>query len=225
DAARAGAEAGMIVTFGMKPTRVETGFGYVESGASVAGLVRRAVRFVEKPDAARARTMIESGDYLWNGGIFLATAATFRAGFEAHCPDILAGVATSLGDPRAAEVLPDRAAFAAIRSLAFDHAVMEKFEAIGVIPSDFGWSDVGSWLAAFEHAAQDAAGNAVEAGSVVLAGSGNLLRSSGPRLIALGVEGLMLLATDDVVLVAPLAEAQRVREAAAWYAEQAAARP
>jgi len=218
DAARAGAEAGLIVTFGMKPTRVETGFGYVESGAPIAGLVRRAVRFVEKPDAATAREMIESGDYLWNGGIFLATAATFRAGFEALCPDILAAVAASLDDPHGAEVIPDRAAFESVRALAFDHAVMEKFERIGVIPSDFGWSDVGSWLAAFEHAARDADGNSVEPGSVVLGGSGNMLRSSGPKLIALGVEGLMVLATDEVVLVAPLSEAQRVREAAAWHA-------
>ena len=105
--------------------------------------------------------------------------------------------------------------------MAFDHAVMEKADAVGVIPSDFGWSDVGSWLAAFEHADRDADDNAVEPGSVVLGGSGNLLRSTGPRLVALGVEGLMLLATDDVVLVAPLSEAQRVREAAAWFAANA----
>lgn len=221
DAARAGAEAGLIVTFGMKPTRVETGFGYVESGAPVAGLVRRAVRFVEKPDAARAQAMIERGNYLWNGGIFLASAATFRAGFEAHCPDILAAVAASLADPHADEVLPDRTAFEAVRAVAFDHAVMEKFDRVGVIPSDFGWSDVGSWLGVFEHAVHDRAGNSIEPGSVVLGGSGNLLRSSGPRLIALGVDGLMLLATDEVVLVAPLSEAQRVREAAAWYADNA----
>ncbi|MEO6247380.1 MAG: sugar phosphate nucleotidyltransferase [Sphingomicrobium sp.] len=222
DAARAGAESGMIVTFGMKPTRVETGFGYVESGAPVTGLVRRAVRFVEKPDAAAAQSMIEQGNYLWNGGIFLATAATFRAAFEAHCPDILVAVAASLTDPGADEVLPDRASFERVPALAFDHAVMEKFDRVGVIPSDFGWSDVGSWLAAFEHAALDADGNSVEPGSVVLGGSGNLLRSSGPKLIALGVEGLMLLATDEVVLVAPLSAAQRVREAAAWYADRPA---
>ena len=217
DAARAGAEAGLIVTFGMKPTRIETGFGYVERGEPVAGLVRRAVRFVEKPDAASAEAMIGTGRFSWNGGIFLATAASFRAGFEAHCPDILAAVAASLPDPQGDPVLPDRAMFKTVRALAFDHAVMEKFERVGVIPSDFGWSDVGSWLAAFEHAAHDPDGNSVNPGSVVLAGSGNLLRSTGPRLIALGVEDLMILATDEVVLVAPLAEAQRVREAAAWH--------
>jgi mannose-1-phosphate guanylyltransferase len=218
DAARAGAAAGLIVTFGMRPTRVETGFGYVESGPAIAGLVRRAVRFVEKPDAATARAMIESGDYLWNGGIFLATVATFRAGFEAHSPDILAAVGAALAARAGDQMVPDRAAFEQVRAVAFDHAVMEKFDRIGVIPSDFGWSDVGSWLAAFEHAARDAEGNSVEAGSTVLSGTGNLLRSTGPRLIALGVEGLMLLATDEVVLVAPLSEAQRVREAAAWFA-------
>ena len=222
DAARAGAAAGMIVTFGMKPTRVETGFGYVESGAAVAGLVRRATRFVEKPDADAARAMIESGRYLWNGGIFLATARTFRAAFEAHAPDILAGVTASLGDARDPETLPDTAAFEAVRSAAFDHAVMERFEQVGVIVSDFGWSDVGSWLAVLEHGVRDARGNNIQPGSAVIGGSNNLLRSSGPRLVALGVEGLMLLATDEVVLVARLSDAQRVREAAAWYADGAA---
>ena len=96
---------------------------------------------------------------------------------------------------------------------------METFDRVGVIPSDFGWSDVGSWLAAYDHGSHDAAGNAVDPGSGVIDGTGNLLRSSGPRIVALGVEGLMVLATDDVVLVAPLADAQRIREAHDWYRE------
>ena len=217
DAARAGAEADLIVTFGMRPTRVETGFGYVECGAPLAGAVCAALRFVEKPAAESARAMIESGDYLWNGGIFLGRAGTFIAAFEAHRPEVLAAVRASLVDVDQVEIQPDRDAFMAAPAEAFDHAVMEKFDRVGVIPSDFGWSDVGSWLATFDHAARDAAGNSVEAGSVVLDGSGNLVRSSGPPIIALGVEGLMMLATDEVVLVAPLSEAQRVREAHAWF--------
>ena len=213
DAARAGAEAGLIVTFGMKPTRIETGFGYVEAGEPLTGAVRRAVRFIEKPDAARAADMIASGDYLWNGGIFFASAATLIAAFEAHAPAVIAAVRTSLavGHP------PDPAAFATVPALAFDQAVMEKSDRVGIIPSDFGWSDVGSWIAAFEQAPRDEADNAVDPGSVVIDGSGNLVRSTGPRIVALGVEGLMLLATDEVILVAPLADAQRVREAHAWF--------
>ena len=212
DAARPGADAGLIVTFGMRPTRVETGFGYVEAGDALAGPVRRALRFVEKPDAVRAAAMIESGNYLWNGGIFFATAATLIAEYERHAPDIVAGVRASLGGGD----VPDATAFAAVASLAIDHAVMEKSDRVGVIPSDFGWSDVGSWLAVYDHADRDAAGNAVEPGSVVIDGSGNLIRSSGPRIVAIGVEGLMMLATDEVILIAPLADAQRVREAHAW---------
>jgi mannose-1-phosphate guanylyltransferase len=213
DGARAGATSGLIVTFGMRPTRVETGFGYIEAGEPLCGAVRRAIRFVEKPDAARATDMIASGNYLWNGGIFFASAATLIAAFEAHAPDILTAVRASL----AASDTPDPTAFAAAPALAFDHAVMEHSDRIGVIPSDFGWSDVGSWLAAYEHAPHDETGNAVDPGSVVIGGSGNLVRSTGPRIVALGVEGLMLLATDEVVLVAPLADAQRVREAHAWF--------
>ena len=213
DAARAGAEAGLIVTFGMKPTRIETGFGYIEAGEPLTGAVRRAIRFVEKPDAARAADMTASGNYLWNGGIFFASAATLIAAFEAHAPAIITAVRASL----AASDSPDPAAFALVPALAFDHAVMEKSDRVGVIPSDFGWSDVGSWLAAFAPAPRDEAGNAVDPGSVVIDGHGNLVRSTGPRIVALGVEGLMLLATDEVILVAPLADAQRVREAHAWF--------
>jgi len=217
DAARAGAKAGLIVTFGMRPTRVETGFGYVERGAPLAGAVCAALRFVEKPDAERARAMIESGDYLWNGGIFLGRAGTFIAAFEAHRPEVLAAVRASLGGRDQSDIRPDRDAFMAAPAEAFDHAVMEKFDRVGVIPSNFGWSDVGSWLATFDHAARDANDNSVDAGSIVLGGNGNLVRSSGPRIVALGVEGLMILATDEAVLVAPLSEAQRVREAHAWF--------
>ena len=213
DAARGAAVDGMIVTFGMKPTRVETGFGYVEIGEPVNGAVCKALRFVEKPTAERARDMIESGRFLWNGGIFLATAATLVEAFQQHSPDVLDGVRSSLRDGRT----PDPDLFQQVPAIAFDHAVMEKSERVGVIPSDFGWSDVGSWMATYERAAQDADGNAVEAGSVVIDGRGNLVRSSGPRVVAFGVEGLMVLATGDVVLVAPLSEAQRVREAHDWH--------
>lgn len=221
DAARSAAQDGMIVTFGMKPTRVETGFGYVEAGAPVVGAVCHAVQFVEKPDAERAQAMIATGRFLWNGGIFFATAATLIAAFERCAPDVLDAVRATLANPLGARVDPDPAGFAAVPSLAFDHAVMEKYDRVGVIPSDFGWSDVGSWLAAYEHAPRDGDGNAVEPGSGVIGGTGNILRSSGPRIVALGVEGLMILATDDIVLVAPLSDAQRVREAHDWHRDTA----
>lgn len=216
-AARDAAEQGLIVTFGMTPTRAETGFGYVEMGGAAVGAVRAVERFVEKPDAERAREMIASGRFLWNGGIFFARASTLIEAFERHSPEVIAGVRASLPEPLGEIVIPGMEAFAAVPSIAFDHAVMEKFKRIGVIPSDFGWSDVGSWLAAFEHAARDENDNAIEPGSTVIDGKGNLVRSSGPRVVALGVEGLMVLATGDVVLVAPLSDAQRVREAVEWY--------
>ena len=219
-AARDAAEAGLIVTFGMKPTRPDTGFGYVETGAAVVGAVLHVERFVEKPDAERAAAMVATGRFLWNGGIFFARAATLIEAFDRHAPDVVDAVRAALPDPAAARVMPDPAGFARVPAIAFDHAVMEKFERVGVIPSDFGWSDVGSWLATFDRAARDAAGNAIEPGSTVIDGSGNLVRSSGPRVVVLGADNLMVIATGDVVLVAPLSEAQRVREAYDWYAAQ-----
>lgn len=219
EAARAAAEDGMIVTFGMKPTRVETGFGYIESGEPVNGAVLTALRFVEKPDAERARAMVESGRFAWNGGMFFAAAGALIEAFEQHSPELLAAVREAVG-PVGGDVFPDADRFATVPSIAFDHAVMEKHDRVGMIPSDFGWSDVGSWTAAYERASLDGHGNAIDGRSTVIDGTGNLVRSSGPRVVALGVEGLMVLATDDVVLVAPLSDAQRVREAHAWFAEQ-----
>ena len=217
--ARPAAESAMIVTFGMKPTRVETGFGYVETGAVALGAVRKVARFIEKPDAERAKAMIDDGRFLWNGGMFFARASTLVEAFEQHSPEVIAAVRASIGDPTAMLVSPDLELFAATSAIAFDHAVMEKHNRTGVIPSDFGWSDVGSWTATYERSAQDGEGNAVEPGSLVIDGSGNLLRSSGPRIVTFGVDRLMILATDDVVLVAPLDDAQRVREAYDRYRE------
>lgn len=215
------AERGMIVTFGMIPTRIETGFGYVEMGDAAIGAVHDVRRFVEKPDAEAAAKMIATGRFLWNGGIFFARASTLIDAFERHSPDVLQAVRESLTEGAdGALITPDAAAFARAPAIAFDHAVMEKFDRIGVIPSDFGWSDVGSWTAIDERAAKDSYGNAVEAGSVVLDGTNNLVRSSGPKIVVLGMEATMVLATDEVVLVAPLAEAQRVREAFDWYQAQ-----
>ncbi len=222
-AARPAAEDGLIVTFGMKPTRAETGFGYVEVGEPVRDEVRRVARFVEKPDAVRAQAMVDSGNFLWNGGMFFARASTLIEAFQRHSPDVLQGVCDSIGDPAVRFVTPDAALFAAVPAIAFDHAVMEKFDRIGVIPCDFGWSDVGSWTATYERAVLDDRGNAVEVGSTVIDGRGNLVRSSGPRIVLLGAERLMVLATDDVVLVAPLSDAQRVKEAYEWYRQNPAA--
>lgn len=224
--ARAGATAGLIVTFGMAPTRAETGFGYVEMGEPLVGDVGRVDRFVEKPDAKCAQEMVASGGFLWNGGIFFARAGTLIEAFESHCPELLDAVRASLppgGQPD--PLVPDAARFAAVPAIAFDHAVMEKFARVGVIPSDFGWSDVGSWTAAYERSARDPEGNAVETGSTVIDGGGNLLRSTGPRIVALGVDGLMVLATDEAVLVAPLSDAQRVREAWEWFQRPVTDRP
>ncbi|WP_309612413.1 sugar phosphate nucleotidyltransferase [Sphingomonas sp.] len=217
--ALAAAEAGMIVTFGMKPTRAETGFGYIETGAVAIGTVRHVARFIEKPDAERATAMIDDGRFLWNGGMFFARASTLVEAFEQHSPDVIAAVRASIDDPAALLVTPGADRFAATPAIAFDHAVMEKHDRTGVIPSDFGWSDVGSWTATYERSVQDGGGNAVEPGSAVIDGSGNLLRSSGPRIITFGVDRLMILATNEVVLVAPLDDAQRVREAYERYRE------
>jgi mannose-1-phosphate guanylyltransferase/mannose-1-phosphate guanylyltransferase/mannose-6-phosphate isomerase len=218
DAVRRGrpvAEQGWIVTFGMRPDRAETGFGYVERGPLLADGVHAAARFVEKPDAAAAARYVADGRHDWNCGIFLMAARTLRTALAAHAPEIAAAAAAAVagGEAKGARLLPSAAAFAGAPSISIDYAVMEKAERVAVVPVDIGWSDLGSWEALHEAADRDEAGNAVS-GDVLAIGTSNcLIRSEGPLVAAIGVADLIVVATSDAVLVVPRAESQRVREA------------
>jgi mannose-1-phosphate guanylyltransferase/mannose-6-phosphate isomerase len=215
DAARGGA----IVTFGIEPDHPATGFGYIQSEPGEGAVPVR--RFVEKPALEAAEAMLAAGGHYWNAGIFLASAATWRAEFQAHAPAMLdaAGKALAAGEVRGLVTLVDADAFARSPSQSIDYAVMEKAARVMVVPVSMGWSDVGSWQSVHDAADKDEAGNAVGDSHTVIDGHGNLLRSSGPRIAAIGVEDLVIIATPDAVLVTRRDQAQRVREAAAWFAE------
>lgn len=209
------AEQGHLVTFGITPTRPETGYGYIQRGAGLGGGAFAVHRFVEKPDAQRAADYIISGDYDWNGGIFLLRAGDLIAGLDLHAPDILAGVRAALAGtgPEGGCVSPDPALFAAVRSQSIDYALFEPHERVAVVPVDMDWSDLGSWDALYELAGKDPAANA-RAGRVTATDTRScLLHSSGPRILTVGVEDLIVVATDDAVLVLPRGQSQRVREA------------
>lgn len=214
---RAAAEAGDIVTFGIEPDHPATGFGYIAGGEGEG--VRRVERFIEKPVAERAQEMIDAGGHYWNAGIFLARAATWRAAMERHVPDIVAAARAALDAARrdGGAIRPDAEQFARSPSQSIDYAVMEKESAISVVPVSMGWSDIGSWQALLDAADRDDHGNSVGEGHVAFDSAGTLIRSSGPRVAAIGVEGLVIIATKDAVLVVPRDQSQRVREAAAWY--------
>ena len=219
-AATPAARAGRIVTFGIRPDRPETGYGWLElSAAPVEGQTQPLTRFVEKPDAPRAATMLAAGNFLWNAGIFLFSAETLLAAFATHAPDLIAPVADAveLAEPDLAFLRLAPAPWDRARDISIDYAVMEKAANLDVMPFSAGWSDLGDWDAVWREAPQDAAGNATQGETVVISCENSLLRSEseGQVLVGIGLENMIAVAMPDAVLVAPRDRAQDVKLAVA----------
>jgi mannose-1-phosphate guanylyltransferase/mannose-6-phosphate isomerase len=200
------AEAGDLVTFGITPSRPETGYGYIQAGPPLptAGAARRVARFVEKPNAATAEALLAGGDCYWNSGLFLFRAYRILAELGAHAPAILQAVERAYAAlrevPGGAFEVPQEA-YEAVPAAPIDKAVMECAERIAMLPCDPGWSDLGSWQALWEQLPQDASGNAVR-GQAFLDASENCLVHSEGRLVACaGVRDLAVVETADAVLV------------------------
>ena len=216
DEAAAAALAGRIVTFGMKPTAPETGYGYIEQGAALPGLggVYELARFVEKPDAATAAQLVGSGKYLWNSGMFVFTAATMLAELRAHAPDVLAAIEPAV--KQRTEDLTflrlDDAAFRAAPDISIDYAVAEHTRHAAVVPADLGWSDVGSWSALWELGEKDAGGN-VAVGDVLIEHSEHCyVRSDGMLTAVVGLQDAVVVVTEDAVLAMHRDRAQDVKK-------------
>ncbi len=211
EAARPAAEDGWLVTFGMEPDRPETGYGYIRAGEPVAGAARRAAAFVEKPDRATAETYVEDG-WLWNAGMFLMRADSFLEALRSHAPEITAAVEGSLR-PDDGRIVPDPEAFERTPSKSIDRAVMELHDRVAVLPASFGWSDIGSWEALHGVSTKDDDGNVLVGDVVAVDARGSLIRSEGPVIAAIGVEDLIVVATERAVLIVPKSQSQRVDEA------------
>jgi len=217
--ARAAAAAGRLVTFGMRPTGPETGFGYIEAGEPLAGLAgaRAIKRFVEKPDAATAQRFLDAESFLWNSGMFLFGAAKFLEELGTHRPAILEAARRAVdGATRDLDFLRlGEAAFAASPAESVDTAVMERTAAGAVVPCELGWSDVGSFEALWALGAKDPQGN-VASGDVLLSGSyGCYVRADGRMVAVLGAEDLVIVDTGDALLVASRERAQEVKDVVA----------
>ncbi|MCA9693283.1 MAG: mannose-1-phosphate guanylyltransferase [Myxococcales bacterium] len=213
DHARAGR---CVTTLGITPDRPATAYGYIERGPAPLELVGAppayaGLRFVEKPDAARARHFLESGRFLWNAGVFAATVATLRAAFHEHAPTLLATLA-------AADDATLPTAYDAVEPVAFDVAIMERLPGFRVIPAAFSWSDLGSWQSVHEALPSDARGNTSHAAggrSVALIDADDcLVWSEEADVAVIGVRGLAVVCAHGRALVCPLQRAQEVREAA-----------
>lgn len=219
EAAILSARTGVITTIGIQPTRPETGFGYIEIEGSVeVGKAQRGLRFVEKPDAARAAAYVAGGRHLWNAGMFFFRAKDMLAAIERYQPKIAEGLRVlDQAADRGEEEQALATVFPAMPSISIDHGVMDHLPELAVVPGDFGWSDVGSFQSAWELAPKDGAGNAAPEGAVLVDAKGSYvldLRAGGSagRLIALvGVEDLVVVETEDALLVTRRDRAQDVK--------------
>src|ERR1700742_1430784 len=198
----AAAETGRIVTFGVEPERAATEYGYISPGEAVSGKVRSVAKFVEKPDPATAADYIKSG-YLWNSGNFMFRASVLLDEYRKIDPDSVQAVsdAVSKAGRDLGFVTLDKESFAQANAISIDYAVMEKTSRAAVVPVACGWSDVGSWRAVWELSDKDGQGNAAQ-GAAVFEDSRNCNVSTDKALVALeGVDDLVVVATQDAVLV------------------------
>lgn len=207
------AETGQMVTFGVNPTRAETGYGYIKAGAAI-GPGFAVERFVEKPDAATAQSYLDAGGYYWNSGMFVFKASRYLEELEKHRPDIRAAIATCNDGAEVDRdfIRLDETAFRECPADSIDYAVMEKAEQVAVIPLDAGWSDIGSWDALWSASERDENDNAVR-GDVILEGvERSYIRAEHRLVTAVGVKDLVIVETADAVMIATHDEAQNVKK-------------
>ena len=216
DAGRAAAEAGRLVTFGIVPTAPETGYGYIEAAETVSNHELKDVpiaRFIEKPDRTTAEQFLSTGRFTWNSGMFLFRASAMLAELERLVPEVVSCCRAALEQDTAdLDFLRlEREAFAKCPNVAIDVAVMEQTTLGSVLPLDAGWSDVGSWSALWETSDRDENGNVLQ-GRVIAQDSQNCyLRSEHRLVVGLGVDNLVVVETDDAVLIADRAKAQTIK--------------
>jgi mannose-1-phosphate guanylyltransferase/mannose-1-phosphate guanylyltransferase/mannose-6-phosphate isomerase len=210
------ARGGALVTFGVTPDRPETGYGYIELETPRPEGPQSFLRFVEKPDATSAAAMVASGRFLWNSGMFLFSAAAILAALEAHAPDVLTACrkARAAGRDDLCFFRPDAQAYLAGPDISIDYAVMERVAGV-VVPLECGWNDLGNWHTVWAESNPDRDGVVTTGGAIALDCRDSLLRADGPdlRLVGLGLERIVAVATGDAVLVANMDRAQEVGRA------------
>ena len=217
EAARPAAEAGWLVTFGIEPTGPETGYGYIALGEEdvEGGPPRRVAAFMEKPDAARAQEMISAGGHAWNAGIFLFQADTVLAALEEYEPDVARCVRDAASNASRTDgvIVPDGDPLDSCPNISIDVAVMERSDRVACEPVAMGWSDVGSWDALDE--IRSRRGHAHANGTLLIDADGSSVHGDGRRVTISGVSNILVIVTEDEVLVIPRGESQRVKQVAA----------
>ena len=205
---------GWIVTFGALPDRPETGYGYIQKGEPLAtrGGGFRIEQFVEKPDRETAKRYLQDGRYSWNSGMFLSTAGLLLEEIGRYEPEVLNACQAALSKATVDEdfLRLEEAAFALQPDLSFDYAVMEHTDRGAVVPFDVGWSDAGTWDAIYQIAEKDGDGNVLTGTVLATETRASYLRAEGPPIATLGVDGLIVVSTGDMVLVCPRDQSQKI---------------
>jgi mannose-1-phosphate guanylyltransferase/mannose-6-phosphate isomerase len=235
DVAIQAAESGKLVTFGIEPTRPDTGFGYIKTGLRTEGrglsdktttgsaqssvlepqsLVLDVDRFTEKPDLETAERFLKEGNYYWNSGMFVWRASVILAEIKKHLPVVYQIVQAILADSDKGANFQQAVEkhFAAMPSISIDYGVLEKSDRVSLVPCDIGWNDVGSWQAVHEISAKDEYGNALQGNVIAIGCKNSLIRAEKRLVAAIGVEDLCVVETADAVLISRNDQTQRVRE-------------
>jgi mannose-1-phosphate guanylyltransferase/mannose-6-phosphate isomerase len=208
------AQDGKLVTFGIQPTRPDTGFGYIKAKRGEDTQVYEVERFTEKPDLATAERFLAEGSYYWNSGMFVWRASVILAEMKRYLPAVHQIVQTILAESRAGVSFQQAVErhFAAMPSISIDYGVLEKSDRVSLIPCDIGWNDVGSWQAVHEIAAKDENGNALQGNVIAVDCRNSLIRAEKRLVAAVGVEDLCVIETADAVLISKSDQTQRVRD-------------
>ena len=230
-AAKIAAAGENIVVIGIRPTRAETGYGYIEVGGKAANGALRVRRFREKPKAALAKRFVRAGNFFWNSGMFVWSAQTLASALREHLPEtalLLEEIAASYGtryfEKTFARLYPK------CENISVDYAVLEPRSAKGegksgiyCIPASFGWNDLGSWAALYEHrsAGREATANSITAPQgFTLDATGNFIHAPGKFVAAVGVKDLVVVETDDALLITTRERSQDVGKVVKWLDER-----
>ncbi len=210
--AKAIAEAGYLVTFGINPIRPETGYGYIKQGPSLGQNAYQVEHFLEKPQKPKAEAMLKEGGYYWNAGIFLFKASRFLAELEQYAPAIHKATKTAWQNRyQDLSFIRPGISFLESPSDSIDYAIMEHADKVAVVPMDGGWSDLGSWESFYEITDKDADNNACEGDVMISDTTDCYLKSTGRLITTVGVKNLAVIETKDAVLVADRSKTQDVK--------------
>jgi mannose-1-phosphate guanylyltransferase / mannose-6-phosphate isomerase len=207
------AEGGGVVTLGVVPTRPETGYGWIKIGEKVEPGAFVIDQFIEKPLFEAATAMLAGGDHYWNSGVFIAKSSEIVEAADRLVPDLLSSVRAAIPD-NPGEVVYLTEEFGSVASVSFDTAIMERLSQSYVVPLDAGWSDVGSWVGVWENVDHDSDGNALRGDVVAVDSTNSLIWASDRQIAVVGLEGVVVVETDEGILIAAMDEGQAIRSVA-----------